>query len=189
MIITCKNSKKRVCLSIFFINFLESFAMKREALVVKVGEALKNHNAMIVTAESCTGGLTAEALTSVAGSTAWFDRAYITYSYESKCEMLGVNEMTIQKKGAVSKECVEEMAIGALQNSHAEICVACSGIAGPGGGTLDKPVGTVWISWALQGHEEIVSKCFYFKGGRSAVREQTTEESLKGVLDILRSRG
>ncbi len=159
--------------------------MTRYDLVAKVGKALKKHNATIVTAESCTGGLTAEALTSVSGSTAWFDRAYVAYSYESKREMLGVKEMTIQKKGAVSKECVEEMAIGGLQNSHAKICVACSGIAGPGGGTLDKPVGTVWISWALQGHKEIVSKLFHFKGERYAVREQTTEESLKGVLDIL----
>jgi len=123
-------------------------------LAARVGEVLKNHNAMIVTAESCTGGMTAEALTSVSGSTAWFDRAYISYSYESKQEMLGVNPNTIQKKGAVSQECVEEMAIGGLQNSHAKICVACSGIAGPSGGTPDKPVGTVWIAWAMQGHDQ-----------------------------------
>lgn len=162
--------------------------MSREALVAKVGEALKNHNAMIVTAESCTGGLTAEALTSISGSTAWFDRAYITYSYESKREMLGVKDLTIQKKGAVSQECVEEMAIGGLQNSHAKICVACSGIAGPGGGTPDKPVGTVWISWAMQGHEEIVSKCYLFKGDRDAIRAQTTDVSLQGVLEILEGK-
>ena len=157
-------------------------------MVAKVGEALKNHNAMIVTAESCTGGLTAEALTSISGSTAWFDRAYITYSYESKREMLGVKELTIQKKGAVSQECVEEMAIGGLQNSHAKICVACSGIAGPGGGTPDKPVGTVWISWAMQGHEKIVSKCYLFEGDRDAVRAQTTDVSLQGVLEILEGK-
>ncbi|BBP43317.1 CinA family protein [Thiosulfativibrio zosterae] len=159
--------------------------MTMEALVAKVGEALKNHNVMIVTAESCTGGMIAEALTSIAGSTAWFDRAYITYSYESKREMLGVKETTIQKKGAISQECVEEMAIGGLQNSHAKVCVACSGIAGPGGGTPDKPVGTVWISWAMQGHEEIVSKLYHFEGDREAIRRQTTETSLHGVLDIL----
>lgn len=156
-----------------------------EVLAARVGEVLKNHNVMIVTAESCTGGMTAEALTSVSGSTAWFDRAYISYSYESKQEMLGVNPNTIQKKGAVSKECVEEMAIGGLQNSHAKICVACSGIAGPSGGTPDKPVGTVWIAWALQGHDQIVSKIHHFEGNRDAVRNQTTRASLEGVIEIL----
>ncbi|QBZ83625.1 Nicotinamide-nucleotide amidohydrolase PncC [Hydrogenovibrio crunogenus] len=156
-----------------------------ESLVAEVGNALKQHNKLIVTAESCTGGLIAEALTSVAGSTAWFDRAYITYSYESKREMLGVHETTIQHKGAVSQECVEEMVIGALQESHATVSVACSGIAGPGGGTPDKPVGTVWISWAVQGHDEVVSKLYHFDGDRNAVRLACTVEALKGVLSIL----
>lgn len=158
-----------------------------ESLVAQVGEALKQHEKMVVTAESCTGGLIAEALTSIGGSTAWFDRAYITYSYESKREMLGVKETTIQKKGAVSKACVEEMVIGALQQSHATVSVACSGIAGPGGGTPDKPVGTVWISWAMQGKEEVVSKLYHFEGDRNAVRMACTEESLKGILTILDS--
>lgn len=157
------------------------------SLVSEVGEALKNHQKMIVTAESCTGGLIAESLTSVAGSTAWFDRAYVTYSYEAKKEMLGVKETTIMKKGAVSQECVEEMVIGALQESHAKVSVACSGIAGPGGGTPDKPVGTVWISWAMQGHEQIVSKLFHFDGDRDAVRQQCTVEALQGVLTLLES--
>lgn len=160
--------------------------MTLQALVAEVGEALKQHNVMIVTAESCTGGMIAEALTSIAGSTAWFDRAYITYSYESKREMLGVKESTIQKKGAISQECVVEMVVGGLQNSHAEVCIACSGIAGPGGGTPDKPVGTVWIAWAKQGHNEIVTKLFHFEGDREAIRRQTTEVSLRGVLDILK---
>lgn len=156
-----------------------------ESLVAEVGNALKQHNKLIVTAESCTGGLIAEALTSVAGSTAWFDRAYITYSYESKREMLGVHETTIQHKGAVSQECVEEMVIGALQESHATVSVACSGIAGPGGGTPDKPVGTVWISWAVQGYDEVVSKLYHFDGDRNAVRQACTVEALQGVLSIL----
>ncbi|MDX1353796.1 MAG: nicotinamide-nucleotide amidohydrolase family protein, partial [Thiomicrorhabdus sp.] len=95
--------------------------MKFEMLVSQVGQALVEHDAMVVTAESCTGGMIAEALTSIGGSTAWFDRSYVTYSYESKREMLGVKEITIQKKGAVSKECVEEMALGALQQSHAKV--------------------------------------------------------------------
>lgn len=157
-----------------------------ESLVAEVGDALKQHDKLIVTAESCTGGLIAEALTSVAGSTAWFDRAFVTYSYESKNEMLGVKEVTLQHKGAVSQECVEEMVIGALQESHAAISVACSGIAGPGGGTPDKPVGTVWISWAMQGHDEIISKLYHFDGDRNAVRLACTVEALQGVLRLLK---
>jgi len=159
--------------------------MSFHTLVSQVGKALVDHNAMVVTAESCTGGMIAEALTDVAGSTAWFDRAYVTYSYESKREMLGVHESTIQKKGAVSQECVEDMALGALQQSHAKVSVACSGIAGPGGGTPDKPVGTVWLAWAIQGREEVVTQRFQFNGDRQAVREQTTEAALMGIMKLL----
>ncbi|QCU89725.1 CinA family protein [Thiomicrorhabdus sediminis] len=159
--------------------------MKFTTLVTEVGQALVNADAMVVTAESCTGGMIAEALTSIAGSTAWFDRTYVTYSYESKKEMLGVKETTIQKKGAISKECVEEMAIGALQQSHAKISVACSGIAGPSGGSPAKPVGTVWIAWAMQGHEKVVSQKFLFAGDRQTIREQTTEAALMGIMKML----
>jgi nicotinamide-nucleotide amidase len=158
-----------------------SFAM----LVTEVGQALVDKDAMIVTAESCTGGMIAEALTEIAGSSAWFDRAYITYSYESKKEMLGVNEITIQNKGAVSQECVEEMALGALQQSHAKVSVACSGIAGPDGGSADKPVGTVWLAWAIQGQEGVVAHRFLFEGDRRMVREKTTEAALMGVMKLL----
>lgn len=160
--------------------------MEMRDLVAQVGEALKNHNIMAVTAESCTGGMIAEALTSIAGSSAWFDRAYVTYSYESKREMLGVKETTIQRSGSVSKDCVSEMAVGALQLSHAQVSVACSGIAGPGGGTPDKSVGTVWLAWARQGHEDIVTRLCHFDGDRDAVRLQTTQVALQGLLDILK---
>lgn len=159
--------------------------MDMQARVNEVGDALKRHKLMVVTAESCTGGMIAEALTSVAGSSAWFDRAYITYSYESKREMLGVKETTIQRSGSVSEECVTEMAIGALQQSHAQISIACSGIAGPGGGTADKPVGTVWLAWAHQGKGEVVTQLAYFDGDRDAIRRQTTEVALAGVLALL----
>lgn len=155
-------------------------------LVSEVAAALKQNNKMVVTAESCTGGMIAEVLTSLAGSTAWFDRAYVTYSYESKIEMLGVHKTTIQRNGAVSHACVEEMAIGALQSSHATLSVACSGIAGPSGGSEEKPVGTVWMSWALQGHPSLITKCYHFEGDREAVRVQCTEEALKGILAILK---
>ena len=159
--------------------------MRFEALVTEVGQALKAHNRVVVTAESCTGGMIAEALTSVAGSTAWFDRAYITYSYESKKEMLGVRESTIEDHGSVSQACVEEMALAALQKSYATLSVSCSGIAGPEGGTPDKPVGTVWLAWAMQGHDQVGSKCFQFEGDRQSVREQTTEAALKGIMLML----
>jgi len=159
--------------------------MQFESLVSQVGKALVDNDFMVVTAESCTGGMIAEALTSIGGSTAWFDRSYITYSYESKREMLGVKEITIQKKGAVSQECVEEMALGALQQSHATVSVACSGIAGPSGGTPDKPVGTVWLAWAVQGQEEVISQQFHFDGDRQAVREKTTETALMGIMKLI----
>ena len=159
--------------------------MSFATLVSQVGKALIDNDCMIVTAESCTGGMIAEALTEIAGSTAWFDRAYITYSYESKKEMLGVREITIQNKGAVSQECVEEMALGALQQSHAKVSIACSGIAGPGGGSPDKPVGTVWLAWAVQGQGEVVSQRFRFEGDRQMVREKTTEAALMGVMKLL----
>ncbi|VAW44522.1 Nicotinamide-nucleotide amidase [hydrothermal vent metagenome] len=159
--------------------------MNLEILVAQVGRTLVDHQSMIVTAESCTGGMIAEALTSVGGSTAWFDRAYVSYSYESKKEMLGVAEMTIQKKGAVSQECVEEMALGALQQSHAKVSVSCSGIAGPTGASPGKPIGTVWLAWAIQGQKNVVSERFLFSGDRQAVREQTTEAALQGILKLL----
>ncbi|MBN2647147.1 MAG: CinA family protein [Thiotrichales bacterium] len=159
--------------------------MDFSGLMQQIGPQLVQHKAVVVTAESCTGGMIAEALTSIGGSTAWFDRAYVTYSYESKREMLGVREMTLHQQGAVSQSCVEEMVLGALQQSHANLAVACSGIAGPGGGAADKPVGTVWIAWALRGQSQIESGCFHFSGDRQAVREQTTQTALQGLVDLL----
>lgn len=159
--------------------------MSFATLVTQVGKALVDNDSMIVTAESCTGGMIAEALTEIAGSAAWFDRAYITYSYESKKEMLGVREITIQNNGAVSQECVEEMALGALQQSHAKVSVACSGIAGPSGGSQAKPVGTVWLAWAIQGQESVISQRFLFVGDRQQVREKATEAALMGVMKLL----
>lgn len=159
--------------------------MQFHSLVSIVGKALVDNDALIVTAESCTGGMIAEALTEVAGSTAWFDRAFITYSYESKQEMIGVNLKTIQRHGAVSKECVEEMALGALKRSNAKVSVACSGIAGPGGGSSDKPVGMVWLAWAKVGASSVQAQCFQFDGDRQSVRMQTTEEALQGVIKLL----
>jgi nicotinamide-nucleotide amidase len=153
--------------------------------VTELSQALLKAKVMVATAESCTGGMVAEALTAIAGSSVWFERAFIAYSYESKYEMLGVHPLTIQEHGSVSKQCVEEMAIGALQNAHAQLTVAISGIAGPDGASAGKPVGTVWIAWAGQ-HMSVVSQRFQFDGDRDSVREQATLAALEGMLDRLR---
>jgi nicotinamide-nucleotide amidase len=146
----------------------------------QVGLFLKEKGWKLTVAESCTGGGLGESITSVAGSSAWFDRGFITYSNEAKIEMLGVNLKTIETFGAVSKETVLEMSAGALQRSSAQLSVAISGIAGPDGGTPEKPVGTVWIAWA--GKIGQCAQAFVFKGNRQAVREQAIEAALQGIL-------
>jgi nicotinamide-nucleotide amidase len=150
----------------------------------ELSDALLKAKVMVATAESCTGGMVAEVLTSFPGSSAWFERAFIAYSYESKYEMLGVHAKTVQEYGSVSKQCVEDMAVGALQNAHVQLTVAISGIAGPDGASHGKPVGTVWIAWAGQ-HMSVVSKGFHFEGDRHSVREQATLAALEGMLDRL----
>lgn len=131
-------------------------------------------------AESCTGGGIAAALTDVAGSSAWFDRGFVTYSNLSKQEMLGVSLATLKNFGAVSRETAIEMASGALQYSNAQLSVAVTGIAGPGGGTESKPVGTVWIAWASEQGVSVVDE--QFDGDRAAVRAATIDAALLGLL-------
>ena len=141
---------------------------------------------MLVTAESCTGGWIAKCMTDVAGSSAWFDCGMVAYSYEAKQGLLGVRPQTLEQFGAVSRETVVEMVSGALVHSGATIAVAVTGIAGPGGGSEDKPVGTVWIGWKRRGgyaHAEL----FHFDGDRDAVRRQTVAAALDGVRRILTS--
>ncbi len=150
-------------------------------LAAKVGEALSDKGLMLVTAESCTGGGVAHVVTAVAGSSGWFDRGFITYSNASKQEMLGVDEGTLARFGAVSEETVREMAVGALNHSRADVALSVSGIAGPGGGSKEKPVGTVWIGWALRGRETTAT-CFAFHGGRESVRREAVKAALEGVL-------
>ena len=122
-----------------------------EALATQLGALLTDQDKKIVTVESCTGGWVSQAITQVAGSSGWFDRAYISYSNQAKRDMLGVKVRTLNKYGAVSRAVVEEMAAGALKKSGADFSVAISGIAGPDGGTDDKPVGTVWLAWHVGG--------------------------------------
>ena len=148
-----------------------------EQLSRDVGDWLVARGYVLATAESCTGGWIAEVVTATSGSSAWFDRGWVTYSNEAKQQMLGVPVATIAAEGAVSKAVVCAMAEGALAHSNASHAIAVSGIAGPSGGSPEKPVGTVWIAWAaLDG--ETRAKLYHFDGGREAVRQQTVCSAL-----------
>jgi len=150
------------------------------AAAARLGERLRGARHVLVTAESCTGGWIAKAVTDVAGSSEWFDCGMAAYSYEAKQAMLGVNPLTLEIHGAVSRECVVEMVSGALVHSGATVAVAVTGIAGPTGDTPDKPVGTVWIAWKRRGGYPIAEK-FQFDGSREAVRRQTVAAALRGL--------
>ena len=139
---------------------------------------------MLVTAESCTGGWVGQAVTAVSGSSAWYERGYITYSNTAKCEMLGVQQATLDQYGAVSSQTAQEMAIGALNRSHAQISVAITGIAGPDGGTATKPVGMVCFAWAAR-DGLVQQETHYFSGDREAIRRQAVATALQGILRIL----
>lgn len=155
-----------------------------DKLAAKVGELLKSQGMMLATAESCTGGGVAQAITEVAGSSAWFERGFVTYSNLSKQQMLGVREATIKQHGAVSEMTVREMVAGALANSGAQVALAVSGIAGPDGGTADKPVGTVWIAWSIKQGETRAQR-YQLAGNRAEVRLQAVRIALQGVLNLL----
>lgn len=139
---------------------------------------------MLVTAESCTGGWVGQAVTAVSGSSAWYERGYITYSNTAKREMLGVQQATLDQHGAVSPQTAQEMAIGALNRSHAQISVSITGIAGPDGGTATKPVGMVCFAWATQ-DGLVQQETHYFKGDRESIRRQAVATALEGVLTML----
>ncbi len=138
---------------------------------------------MLVTAESCTGGGVAEAVTRIAGSSEWFERGFVTYSNAAKREMLGIKPVTLKKYGAVSEPVVREMAVGALSHSHAQAAIAVSGIAGPSGGTPEKPVGTVCFCWASNAGR-IVTRTCHFPGDRQDVRIEATFIALNGLLEF-----
>lgn len=157
-----------------------------EQLAARLGEALQARGWQLVTAESCTGGWLAQVVTAIPGSSAWFDRGFVTYSNQAKREMLGVRAETLAISGAVSGATVCEMAAGALGHSQAQVAVAISGVAGPGGGSPEKPVGRVWLAWVLSGQApEAVT--MDFPGARQAVRAQAVEAALLGLLDRLAS--
>ncbi len=156
-------------------------------LAARVGRALKRKELMIATAESCTGGWIGQAITMVPGSSEWFERGFITYTYISKREMLGVKPGTLARHGAVSEQVVREMALGALARSHAQVAVSISGVAGPGGGTPDKPVGTVCFAWSRKRVGTVV-ETRRFRGDRDGIRRRATAHALRGVLKIVAER-
>ncbi|MCP1107300.1 nicotinamide-nucleotide amidase [Serratia nevei] len=151
-------------------------------LSVLVGEKLKAHGRWITCAESCTGGGIAKAITDIAGSSAYFDRGFVTYSNAAKHDLLGVSEATLAAHGAVSEEVVREMAIGALRAAQADLALSVSGIAGPDGGSAEKPVGTVWFGFAGSDGRGL-SRKMQFEGDRDAVRLQATIFALQTAID------
>ncbi len=153
-------------------------------LAEALGQSLKNKGLMLATAESCTGGGIAEAVTRISGSSAWFDCAFVTYSYEAKTSMLGVHRDTLVDHGAVSEKTAHEMVEGAIARSRAQVAIAVTGIAGPTGGLPDKPVGTVWFAWKVP-KKPIISTVCHFSGDRVAIRQQTIVHALKELLHNL----
>jgi nicotinamide-nucleotide amidase len=154
------------------------------ALAALAGNRLKAAGATLVTAESCTGGWVAQAITAIAGSSEWFDRGYVTYSNAAKQELLGVGRETIQRHGAVSEQTALEMATGALRAGAGTVALAVTGVAGPGGGTPDKPVGMVCFAWAGPG-AALRADTRRFEGDRESVRRQSVLRALQGLIDAL----
>ncbi len=152
-------------------------------LATRTGHALQARQAMLATAESCTGGGIAEAVTAIAGSSGWFDCGFVTYSNAAKSAMLGVPALLIEEHGAVSEAVAAAMARGALLRSGAQVAVSTTGIAGPGGAVPGKPVGTVCFGWALG--DEVRTARMQFIGDRQAVRDQSVAHALRGVLEMM----
>lgn len=166
-----------------------------EALLARLAEGLVRRNKRVATAESCTGGGVACAMTDMAGSSRWFERGFVSYSNEAKTEQLSVPAETIARFGAVSEEVAAAMAAGALRHSRADFGVAVTGIAGPDGGSADKPVGTVCFGWSRRRDDEsegagvdegeTKTRRVLFAGNRQQVREQSVEKALQGLLDLV----
>jgi nicotinamide-nucleotide amidase len=155
-----------------------------QAQVLALGDALRARGRSLATAESCTGGLIAAACTSVAGSSDWFERGFVSYSNEAKQELLGVPAALIAQHGAVSEPVARAMVAGALAHARAQVAVAVTGIAGPGGGTPEKPVGTVWLAWGDAA--TVQAQRLQLDGDRAAIRRQTVEAALARLQEFLR---
>jgi nicotinamide-nucleotide amidase len=153
-------------------------------LAAELGEKLRARGWILATAESCTGGWVGQLLTSLAGSSQWYERGFITYANAAKIEMLGVSEETLATHGAVSEETAGAMAAGALRHSHAQAALAISGIAGPGGGTPQKPVGLVCYGWALADGTVMSSTC-RLDGDREEIRSRAVAAALRGLIELI----
>ncbi|NOQ35697.1 MAG: nicotinamide-nucleotide amidohydrolase family protein [Methylococcaceae bacterium] len=154
------------------------------ALAAKSGSELQRKGLVLALAESCTGGGIAQAITEIDGSSQWFDRGFVTYSNQAKIDMLGVNLQTLDQFGAVSAETALEMVQGTLEQSQADCAISVTGIAGSGGGRIEKPVGTVFIGWYKKNTSPVVEK-YLFKGDRGQVRQQAIIQALKGLLELI----
>lgn len=179
-----------------------SVVEQRGRLAAQLGELLKNKNYTVTCAESCTGGGIASAITDISGSSQWFRTGFVTYAAQSKQQLLGVPSDVLASKGEVSRDVVELMAIGALKSADAEVAVAVSGIAGPDGGSAEKPVGLVWFAWAIRGDKnpqrddespqrggespQVESQSYQFKGSRTEVRAAAIEQALVGLVVLLK---
>jgi nicotinamide-nucleotide amidase len=155
-----------------------------DILAARVGTLLNSQGLKLATAESCTGGAVSAAITEIAGSSAWFERGFVTYANSAKVEMLGVSLYSLDNFGAVSEVVVREMVAGALQRSHARVALAVSGVAGPDGGTPEKPVGTVWFAWGSK-HGGVHARVHLLTGNRIEIRNQSVHIALQGVIDLL----
>ncbi len=151
--------------------------------VTLLADLLVKNKCLMATAESCTGGMIAATCTDLAGSSDWFERGFVTYSNAAKTELLGVDAELLTQHGAVSEAVVRAMALGAIAHSKAQVSVAVSGVAGPGGGSADKPVGTVWLGWSVRG--ELSSELMHFEGSRAIVRAATVRHALYRLVSIL----
>lgn len=151
-------------------------------LAAQLGEILQQKCWILATAESCTGGMLTEAVTSIAGSSAWFDRGFITYSNQAKVDMLGVLETTLESHGAVSEQAASEMVLGAFQKSDASIAISITGIAGPSGGTDQKPVGMVCFGFAF--NKQVITNTQYFSGNREQIRQAATQHALINLIEL-----
>jgi len=158
-----------------------------DKLIKNISQLLVKNNWQLITAESCTGGLLASYLTEIPGSSAWFERGFVTYSNLAKQELLSVPQPLIEEFGAVSEEVAAAMAMGALQHSAGHIAVSVTGIAGPDGGSIEKPVGTVCFGWVSQGMDSSITLRKQFTGNRQDIRLAACHEALAGILLLLKT--
>lgn len=156
------------------------------AAATALGQRLLDARLKLATAESCTGGWVAKVVTEVAGCSGWFDCAFVAYSYDAKEAMLGVPRVTLEQYGAVSEQTAVEMVRGALSRSRADLAVAITGIAGPGGGVAGKPVGTIWLAWG-SGHHPPITRLLALSGDRDSIRRRTVAVALAGLGDLVNS--